>query len=55
MEWINQRGIFRKSLKLMLFHSEEREREERQTDRPTDRMEVKPRNRLSDWEGLPAL
>lgn len=25
MEWINQREIFKKSLKLLLFHSEEKE------------------------------
>lgn len=38
MEWINQREIFKKSLKLLLFHSEEKEGE-----RETEIMEVKAR------------
>ena len=36
MEWINQREIFKKSLKLLLFHSEEKEgggERERERDR----------------------
>ena len=55
MEWINQRGIFKKSLKLLLFHSEGREggREggrERQKER--ERMEVKPREQTKGLGGV---
>lgn len=33
VEWINQREIFKKSLKLLLFHSEEKRGRERETER----------------------